>query len=74
MNDQAHPTTDILGVILYTSIMGTFHLPTFVNYIRSTSLGDIYRDFNLISNKTDPWILPMQVEPEVQSSTLEVAY
>ena len=74
MIDQAHLTNDILGVGMYTSTMGNFNLPAIVNYIESTSPRNTYGDFYLILNKNDPWILPMQVEPEVPSSTTKVSY
>ena len=36
---QTRPTNEILGVRMYTSLMGTFDLPTPISYIRTTSVG-----------------------------------
>ena len=74
MIDHDRPTNDILGVGLYTSIMRTFHLPSPINYIRSTSVGNTSWDFYLISNKINPWNLPTEFEPKLPSSAIEVSY
>ena len=65
---------EILGVGMYTSIMGNFHLLATVNYIGSTGLGNTYGDFYSILNNNDPCILRTQFEPKVPSSTTKVAY
>ena len=59
MIHQDHPMNDILGVRMYTSIMGTFHICAPINYIISNGVRNTYEDFYLISNKIDPWILSM---------------
>ena len=56
---------------MYTSLMGTFDLPTLVNYIGSTSVG---RSIATVVDRTDPWVLPTPHEPEVPLSAVEVAY
>ena len=54
-----------------TSLMGTFDLPSPVNYIGSTSVGN---SITTIVNRTDPWVLPTPHEPEVPLSIVEVTY
>ena len=68
---------EILGVGMYTSLMETFDFPAPINYIGSTSVGNIdftSKGFSSISNKTDPWILPTQDEPKVPLSATIVSY
>ena len=56
---------------MYTSLMGTFDLPTPVNYICSTSVG---KSIAMVVDRTDPWVLPTPHEPEVPLSEMEVSY
>ena len=48
---------------MYSSLMGTFDIPTSINYLGSTSV-----------DRTDPWVLPSRHEPQVPLSTVEVGY
>ena len=56
---------------MYTSLMGTFDLPTPVNYIGSTSVG---RSIATVVDRTDPWVLLSPHELDVPLSAVEVAY
>ena len=56
---------------MYTSLMGTFDLPSLINYIGSTSVG---KSIATVVDRTDPWVLPSPHEPEVPLSVVEVAY
>ena len=58
MIDWACSMNEILGVGMYPSIMGNFHLLATVNYIGSTGLGNTYGDFYSILNKNDSCIFP----------------
>ena len=69
--DQVKPAAQSLGAGMYTSLMGTFDLPTPVNYIGSTSVG---KSIATVVDRTDPWVLPTPHEPEVPLSVVEVAY
>ena len=51
--------------------MGTFNIPTPINYLGSTSVGNSIATF---VNRTDPWVLPSHFEPDVLLSVVEVAY
>ena len=51
--------------------MGTFDLPAPINYIGSTSVG---KSIATVVDRTDPWVLPSPIEPEVFLSVVEVAY
>ena len=44
-----------LGVGMYTSLMGTFDIPTPINYLGSTSVG---KSSSMVVERTDPWVLP----------------
>ena len=55
---------------MYASLMGTFDLPTPINYIGSTSVG---KSIATVVNRTDPF-LPSHHELEVPLSIVEVAY
>ena len=49
--DQVKPTTKSLGAGMYASLMGTFDLPTPINYIGSTSVGN---SIATVVDRTDP--------------------
>ena len=51
--------------------MGTFDIPTPINYISSTSVGN---SIATVVDRTDPWVLPSHHEPEVPLSIAEVGY
>ena len=51
--------------------MGTFDLPAPINYIGSTSVG---KSIATVVDRTDPWVLPSHLEPEVPLSAMKVAY
>ena len=69
--DQVKPTAQSLGDGMYASLMGTFDLPSLVNYIDSTSVG---KPIATVVDRTDPWVLPTPHEPEVPLSAVKVAY
>ena len=69
--DQVKPIAESLGAGMYASLMGTFDLPTPINYIGSTSVG---KSIATVVDRTDPWVLPTHHEPEVPLSIVEVAY
>ena len=56
---------------MYASLMGTFDLPTMINYIGSTSVGKFIA---MVVDRTDPWVLPPPHESKIPLSTVEVAY
>ena len=56
---------------MYASLMGTFDLPSPMNYIGSTSVG---KSIAMVVDRNDPWVLPTHHEPEVTLSVVEVAY
>ena len=56
---------------MYTSLMGTFDFLASINYIGSTSVG---KSIATIVDRTDPWVLPSHLEPELPLSVAEVAY
>ena len=56
---------------MYTLLMGMFNIPAPLNYLGSTSVG---KNISLVVHKTGPWVLPLQEEPQVPLSTIEVAY
>ena len=51
--------------------MGTFDLPTLINYIGSTSVG---KSIATVVDRIDPWVLPSPHELKVPLSAVEVAY
>ena len=69
--DQVKPTSESLVVGMYSSLMGTFDIPTLINYLGSTSVGN---SIAMVDDRTDPWILPSHYKPEVPLSVVEVAY
>ena len=69
--DQVKPTSESLGVGMYTSLMGTFDIPAPINYLGSTSVGN---SIATVVDRIDPWVLPSHHEPEVPLSATEVAY
>ena len=51
--------------------MGTFDIPSSINYLGSTSVGN---SIAMVVNRTDPWVLPSRNEPQVTLSIVELAY
>ena len=56
---------------MYSSLMGTFNILALINYLGSTSVG---KSIAMVSDRTDPWVLPSHHDPEVPLSAVEVAY
>ena len=52
--DQVKPAAQSLGARMYASLMGTFDLPSPINYIGSTSVGN---SIATVVDRTDPWVL-----------------
>ena len=69
--DQVKPTSESLGVRMYSSLMGTFDIPNPINYLGSTSVGN---SNTTVVDRTNPWILPSHYEPKVPLSIVEVYY
>ena len=69
--DQVKLASESLVVGMYSSLMGTFDIPTPINYLGYTSVG---KSIATIGERTDPWVLPSHHEPEVPLSAVEVAY
>ena len=53
--DQVKPAAQSLGAGMYASLIGTFFLPSPINYIGSTSVGN---SIATVVDRTDPWVLP----------------
>ena len=60
--DQVKLTLEILGIGMYASLMGTFDIPTPINYLGSTSVG---KSIATVVDRKNPWVLPSHHEPEV---------
>ena len=58
--DQTKLANEILGVGMFLSLMGTFDIPTPINYLGSTSVGE---SIAAVINITHPWVLPSFHEP-----------
>ena len=56
---------------MYTSLMGTFDIPTPINYFGSTS---VRKNISMVVDRTDPWVLPSQEEPQFILLVADVAY
>ena len=56
---------------MYASLMGTFDLPSPINYIGSTSVGN---SIATVVDRTDPWVILTHHEPKVPLLVVEVAY
>ena len=56
---------------MYASLMGTFDIPSPINYLGSTSVG---KSIATVVDRIDPWVLPSHHEPKVPLSTAKVAY
>ena len=69
--DQVKLALERLGARMYTSLMGTFDFTALINYTGSTSVG---KSIDTVIDRTDPWVLPSHLEPEVPLSAAEVAY
>ena len=52
---QIRPTNEVLGVGMYTSLMGTFDMHAPINYLGSTS---VWKNMCTIVDRMDPWVLP----------------
>ena len=57
--DQVRPTSKILGDGMYASLMGTFDIPSLINYLSSTSVG---KSIATVVDRIDPWVLPSHHE------------
>ena len=69
--DQVKLANESLEVGMYILLMGTFDIPTLINYLGSTSVG---KSITTVVDRTDPWFLPSRYELEVPLSEVEVAY
>ena len=69
--DQVSLANEILGVGMYTSLMGTFDMPTPINYLGTTRVG---KNICTVVDRTDPWVLCSQEECNVPLSAAEVSY
>ena len=56
---------------MYASLMDTFDIPTPINYLGSTIVGNY---IVMVVDRTDPWVLPSRHEPQVPLFAVEVAY
>ena len=56
---------------MYSLLMGTFDIPSPINYLGSTSVGNYIAT---VIGRMDPWVLLSHYEPEVPLSAMEVAY
>ena len=63
--DQSCPTNEILGVGMYTSLMVTFDMPTPINYLGTTCVGN---NICIVADRIDLWVLPSQDDPGVPLS------
>ena len=54
LDHQVKPTNESLGVGMYSSLKGTFDIPTPINYLGSTYIG---KSVETIVDKIDPWFL-----------------
>ena len=69
--EQVKPASESLGARMYASLMGTFDIPTSINYLVSTSVA---KSIATVVDRTNPWVLPSRHEPEVPLSAAEVSY
>ena len=60
--DQTKSDDESLGVGMYASLMGTFDIPTPINYLVFTSVG---KSIATVVNRADPWVLASHHEPQV---------
>ena len=60
--DQTNSANESLGVGMYAPLMGTFDIPTPINYLGSMSVGN---SIMTVVSRTDPCILPSCHEPQV---------
>ena len=56
---------------MYSSLMGNFDIPTPINYLGSTNVGN---SIATIVNRMYPWVLPSHYKPQVPLFAVEVAY
>ena len=56
---------------MYSSLMGTFDIPTPINYLGSMSVGN---SIVTLVDRTNPWVLHTCHDPQVPLSAMEVAY
>ena len=69
--DQVRPYLESLGDGMYASLIGTFDIPSLINYLASTSVGN---SIATVVDRIDPWVLPSHHEPEVPLSAAELDY
>ena len=69
--NQLHPTNEILGAGMYTSLIDTFDFPAPINLLGLTSVG---KTICTIVYRTDPWVLSLQADHDVPLSAAEIAY
>ena len=69
--DNIRPSNESLVFGMYSSLMGTFDIPTPINYLGSTTVG---KSIMIVFDRMDPWVLPSRYEPQVPLSAVEVAY
>ena len=62
---------EILGDMIYTSLMWTFDIPAPINYLGLTSVG---KNITTIVDRIDLWVLPSQEEPQVPLLAAQVTY
>ena len=58
--DQVKPISESLGAGMYSLLLGTFDVPSLINYLGSTSVG---KSIATVGDKMDPWVLPSYHEP-----------
>ena len=68
--DQFNLAMESLGAGMYSSLMGTFDIPSLINYLGSTSVG---KYIVTVIDRTGPWVLPSYHEPQVHLSIVEEA-
>ena len=56
---------------MYSSLMGTFDIPSSINYLGFTSVG---KSIATVVDRIDPWVLPSFHELKVPLSIVEVSY
>ena len=56
---------------MYSSLMGSFDIPTPINYLGSTYIG---KSVETVVDRIDPLVLPSCNEPEVPLSVVDVTF
>ena len=67
--DRVKPTNEILGVGMYSSLMGTFYIPSLVNYLVSTCIG---KYIETVVDRIDPLVLPSCNETKLPLLVVDV--